>query len=126
MISRRHRFHGHNSLNFVYRHGRTVRGSLFTLKHVLNDRRSEYRVAIVVSKKVSKSAVTRNRMRRRIYEQIRLHEALIDQPHDIVITVFHERVADMPMAELSQLLREQLQQAGLVRKLPPPKKADML
>ena len=121
MISRRHRFHGHNSLNFVYRHGRTVRGSLLTVKYALNDRHGDYRVAVVVSKKVSKSAVMRNRIRRRIYEIIRLHEAAIDRPYDIVLTVFHERLAAMPSSELAELLHDQLQQAGLLREMPAAK-----
>ena len=92
-----------------------------TVKYALNDRRSDYRVAVVVSKKVSKSAVMRNRIRRRIYEIIRLHEAAIDQPYDIVLTVFHERLAAMPSKELAELLHDQLQQAGLLREMPTAK-----
>src|SRR5665213_399071 len=61
MISRSHRFHGYNSLRHVYRQGRIARGSQFAVKTALNPNRKTYRVAIVVSRKVNKSAVAGNR-----------------------------------------------------------------
>lgn len=114
MISRAHRFHGHNSLRYVYQHGKTVRGPLTATKYVANSRRDTYRAAVVVSKKVSKSAVKRNRIRRRLYEAARLLEDKITQPYDIVITVFHEQLAEMPAPEITRLLRAQFRQAGIL------------
>lgn len=114
MISRAHRFHGHGSLRYVYQHGQTVRGPLTALKYIQNSRREQYRVAVVVSKKVNKSAVTRNRIRRRLYEQIRGYEPQITLPYDMVITVFHDQIASMPAEEVSRLVRAQLHQAGVL------------
>ncbi|TXG76706.1 ribonuclease P protein component [Patescibacteria group bacterium] len=114
MLAKAHRFHGHRSLNYVYRHGQTVRGPLTALKYAQNDRRDTYRVAVVVSKKVHKSAVVRNRIRRRIYEQIRLMADEITRPYDLVFTVFHENVAELPVAELRTLIHAQLHQAGVL------------
>ncbi|MCA9330523.1 ribonuclease P protein component [Candidatus Saccharibacteria bacterium] len=114
MLTKTHRFHGHNSLNYVYRHGQTVRGPLTALKYASNSRRQTYRVAVVVSKKVHKSAVVRNRIRRRIYEQIRLMSDEIQQPYDIVITVFHENIAELAIDELAKLLHAQLHQARIL------------
>ena len=116
MISRSHRFHGYNSLRYVYQHGQTVRGPLTALKYVSNKRRSQYRLAVVVSKKVHKSAVTRNRIRRRLYEAFRAHESEITQPWDIVMTVFHEQVATLSSPELTRLVSAQLKQAGIIPK----------
>lgn len=116
MISRTHRFHGRGSLRYVYQRGQTVRGPLTALKFIENSRRTQYRAAVVVSKKVSKSAVKRNRIRRRIYEQIRLQANDITKAYDIVITVFHEQIATLPADELSQLLQAQLKQAGILAK----------
>lgn len=115
MISIAHRFHGHNSLNFVYRHGDTVRGPLCALKYALNERRSTYRVAVVVSKKVSKSAVVRNRIRRRLYEQVRLNQVKIIKPYDIVISVFSEDLATIPANEVALLVNAQLKQAQILK-----------
>jgi ribonuclease P protein component len=121
MIAREHRFHGYNSLRYVYQHGRTVRGPLMALKLVMNPRRQGYRLAVVVSKKVHKSAVTRNRIRRRLYEAVRQHEAEITKPYDLVLTVFHEQVATMPADELQRMTRAQLRQAGVIEKTKPEK-----
>lgn len=115
MISRLHRFHGHGSLRYVYQHGQTVRGPLCSLKYARNERRQRWRLAVVVSKKVHKSAVKRNRIRRRLYEAVRL-EAKDIPAYDMVITVFHEQVAEMPVNELTKLVRAQLRQAGITGK----------
>lgn len=114
MISILHRFHGYNSLRYVYRNGKTVRGPLCSLKYAENDRRKTYRLAVVVSKKVSKSAVVRNRIRRRIYEAVRQQETRIVGPYDLVITVFGELLATMPAEDLGRTIAAQLKQAKVI------------
>lgn len=78
-------------------------------------RSEDYRLAVVVSKKVSKSAVVRNRIRRRIYEIVRVHrkEAATPWPKDLVISVFEERIATMPAEELKTQVLKLLQKSGL-------------
>jgi ribonuclease P protein component len=115
MISRSHRFHGYNSLNFVYKNGQTVRGPLFALKYKQNPRRKTYRAAVVVSKKVNKSAVARNRMRRRLYAALQEFEAQISEPYDIVLTVFHDSLVEEPSQKLAQQLKRQLEVAGILK-----------
>jgi ribonuclease P protein component len=114
MINRTHRFHGYGSLRYVYQHGQTIRGPLCSLKFVHNDRRTDYRLAVVVSKKVSKSAVVRNRIRRQLYEAVRRLEAKIAGPYDMVLTVFHEQVKELSGQEVDRLVRAQLRQAGIL------------
>jgi ribonuclease P protein component len=109
MISRSHRFHGYNSLNFVYRNGQTVRGPLFAIKFVANPKRKSYRAAVVVSRKVHKSAVARNRMRRRLYSALQEFEPRILQPYDIVITVFQDALLEEPHKSLMHQLKKQLE-----------------
>lgn len=118
MISKSHRFHGHSSLSYVYRHGRVVRGPLMAVKFVQNDRRDVYRLSVVVSKKVAKLAVVRNRIRRRLYESVRQYESQITVPNDIVITVFADILQTLPAEELERAVKAQLQQAGLINKAP--------
>ena len=65
----------------------------------------------MVSKKVHKSAVTRNRIRRRIYEIIRQADAALTDHKDLVLTVFSERVADMEASELRQAVESLLDKA---------------
>jgi len=115
MIARSHRFHGYNSLRNVYKHGRTVRGPLFAVKSLPNERRKTYRMAVVVSRKVNKSAVVRNRIRRRLYELARSLEDKINQPFDIVITVFHGNLAETPHQELRSQLKKQFKDSGIIK-----------
>ncbi|MGB4759523.1 MAG: ribonuclease P protein component [Candidatus Saccharimonadales bacterium] len=114
MISRPHRFHGHNSLRFVYQKGKVVRGQTCMLKYVANPKRTSYRAAVVVSKKVHKSAVVRNRIRRRIYEALRLCE--IQKNVDLVYVVFDEKIANMPTQDIFGGVRTHLQKAGIIPK----------
>lgn len=115
MISRKHRFHGYGSLRFAYRQGRMARGAQFAVKAAPNPRRRTYRVAVVVSRKVNKSAVARNRMRRRIYECVRQNDSQITQPFDIVITVFQNSLLELSSKELASQLKKQLKDAGVIR-----------
>jgi ribonuclease P protein component len=112
VIGRANRFHGYNSLRFVYRQGKTTRGPHMGLRYCPNSKRQDYRLAVVVSKKINKSAVARNRIRRRIYEAFRIQLAK-GQPFDLVITVFQDNVTELPQQELQQEVASLLEQAGL-------------
>ncbi len=113
MIAKKFRFHGYGSLRFVYTKGRTVRTRFVSLKFHNNTRRTESRLAVVVAKKVAKKSPDRNRIRRRIYEEMRRQWGNITLPYDMVITVFDERVGDMPAEELSRIIQDLLQQAQI-------------
>lgn len=118
MIARTHRFHGLTSLRPVYTRGQTARGQLLTVKYMLNPRRDSYRAAVVVSRKVHKSAVVRNRIRRRMYEIIRGLERRIEQPYDIVITVYSDAIATMPAEQLQPMVEGQLRKARILKTAP--------
>ena len=114
MITRSHRFHGYGSLRYIYRNGKTVRGPLCSLKYIQNNRRKTYRLSIVVNKKVNKSAVMRNRIRRRLYEVVRNGESLITEPYDLVFTVFSDQINGLTPEELNRMVNVQLYQAGVI------------
>ena len=111
MISRAHRFHGYSSLRFVYKGGRTERGSLISLRYTENPRRKTWRAAVVVSRKVSKSAVVRNRIRRRIYEQVRLNKELVPGVFDLVFTVFSPQVDELSPEQISKQIKAIMKRA---------------
>jgi ribonuclease P protein component len=115
MISRQHRFHGPNSLRFVYQNGKTVRGASFAVKSAPNPRRKSYRVAVVVSRKVHKSAVVRNRIRRRLYAVIRELDDQIKEPVDIAITVFNDSVAEENLKALAHQVKRQFKSAEILK-----------
>lgn len=103
MLNRQHRFHGYGSLRRVYSHSQSVRGVLIGLRFAPRNPGKTYRVAVVVAKKVNKSAVKRNRIRRRIFEIIR---NIKDVPTstDLILTVYSDEVRDMPQLELEALI----------------------
>jgi ribonuclease P protein component len=115
MLKKLFRFHGHNSLNFVHSKGSSVRSSYFQLKFKLNNRRESSRLAVIVSKKVTKRAPARNRIRRRVYEAARLQWPMLLPGYDLVIMVFDERVADMPSGELNRSIVELFHKANLYK-----------
>src|SRR4051812_31064419 len=100
MLNRRHRFHGYGSLKPVYQKGKTLRGQMINLKFNRRNPANLYRVAVVVSRKVSKSAVVRNRIRRRIYEAVRRNEMTLSPGTDLVFTVFSDQAAETEAAKL--------------------------
>lgn len=120
MLSSLHRFHGLNSLSYAYKHGQVVRGAQLALKYTLNKRRQTYRASVVVSRKVDKSAVVRNRIRRRIYEIIRTYAEQIQQPYDLVFTAYSSQLADLDHKTLTKLVGDSLKRAGV---LTPPTNA---
>ena len=69
------------------------------------------RIAVVVSKKVAKSAVERNRIRRRVYEALRLNFEYIPKKTDYIFVVFSKSVAKMPFNELEKLLGELVEES---------------
>jgi ribonuclease P protein component len=113
MLARIYRFHGHNALHFVYQKGKTARTPLCLLKYVPNPRRKQARVAVVVGKKIHKSAVVRNRIRRRFYEAIR--EAGVGEwlAYDLVFTVLDERTEALEEKDIKNIISQLLQISGV-------------
>lgn len=116
MLSVSHRFHGHGSLRYVYKNGRAIRSHLVTIKYVTNPHRKHSRFSVVVSKKVHKGAVGRNRMRRRVYEAVRHELPRLGVPHDVVILVFSSELIHLPALELTQVIQGLFEQADLYKK----------
>lgn len=106
MIASRNRFHGINSLNYVYRNGETIRTKYMAVKYCPNNRRDTYRIAVVVSRKVAKNAPVRNKIRRRIYELFRTQEVGDLKNLDIVVTIFDEGVAVLPAPDLKKVVNQ--------------------
>ncbi len=110
MLSTKYRFHSRGGVNHTYRHGHTIRTPLLSLTHARNTRRKT-RFAIVISKKVLKSAVGRNRIRRRLYEVIRLQLPQIKTPTDHILQVHTKDLATTDFTELQSLIKELLTKA---------------
>ena len=85
------------------------------MKFTSNPHRKHSRFAVVISKKVIKSAVQRNRLRRRIYEIIRQELPTLKKSHDIVLMVFSGEVYSMNHKSLTELVKQLFSQANLYK-----------
>ena len=102
MLKTQNRFHGRVNLLRVFRSGTTFRAAGCSVRFVPN-RDDKFRAGVVVSKKVSKSAVVRNRIRRRVYAYLSAAKPTL-KSGDYVVSVFEERFATMPQPELESTL----------------------
>ncbi len=89
----------------MYQHGKTIRKAGASLVFSVNTR-GFTRVAVVVSKKVEKTAVGRNLIRRRVYEVIRKNFELIPKKYDYIFVIYNSEVMKMPFSELEKMLGE--------------------
>lgn len=105
MLNKKYRFHSRGGVRYVYQKGKTIRKTKMSLVFVPNDR-GFTRVAVVVSKKVEKTAVGRNRIRRRVYETIRKNFEYLPKKNDYIFVVFSKDIMSIPYSELEKLLGE--------------------
>ena len=112
MLSNKYRFHSRGGVKYVYHHGKTIRRPDLSLVFCDNAH-GKTRFAVVVSKKVNKTAVGRNRIRRRLYEAIRLDLDKFKKPRDYIFVVYNKNLQDLPFPDLQKLLRSLLEESML-------------
>ena len=113
MLSKKYRFHSRGGVRYTYQHGKTIRDSKISLVFAINGRKKQ-RYAVVVSKKVLKSAIGRNRIRRRVYEAIRLELPTIQQPVDCIFIVYTKEIGNIDFNELRSLIHNLLIEAKII------------
>ena len=105
MLNKKYRFHSRGGVRYVYQKGKTIRTPKMSLVFTEN-KKGFTRVAVVVSKKVMKSAVGRNRIRRRIYEAIRINFDKIPKNMDYIFVVYTNKLKDIPFKEIENNIAE--------------------
>ena len=112
MLNKKYRFHSRGGVRYVYQKGKTIRRPKMSLIFTENTR-GFTRVAVVVSKKVEKSAVGRNRIRRRIYEALRINFEDIPKKQDYIFVVYSKDLMRMSFSEIEQLLGDLVAEAKI-------------
>lgn len=115
MIQQKYRFHGYGSLNYLYRNGEVVYLKPFVFKYVKNKFRKNPRIAVVISKKVLKSAVKRNRVRRQLYEHVRPLIANMNGNYDMAFIVTKPHILTVSSKELTALIKQAMVEAGIYK-----------
>ena len=113
MLSKKYRFHSRGGVRYTYQNGKTIRGSKISLVFADNSRNKQ-RYAVVVSKKVLKSAVGRNRIRRRVYEAIRLELPKIQKPVDYIFIIYSKEILSIDFKEIQKNIRDLLKEANIL------------
>jgi len=103
VLNKKYRFHSRGGVRYVYKNGRTIRSPKMSLVFVENTR-GFTRFAVVVSKKVMKTAVGRNRIRRRVYEVLRKNMDLIPKNRDYIFVVYSKDIIKISSDELEKTL----------------------
>ena len=115
MLARQFRLRKAADITRVYKRGSYGgSGGVLSVKATPSGR-PHPRVVIVVGKKVSKRAVVRNRLRRRISGDLERSWATLRGGYDIVVSV-HRDVSELPAAALSDHLSQALTRAGVLIK----------
>ena len=110
MLNKKYRFHSRGGVRFTYQHGKTIRTPKISLVYNKNERGYQ-RFAVVVSKKVLKSAVGRNRIRRRVYEAIRAELNNFSVPQDSIFVIYSKEIKNIPFADLQKLIHSLLEES---------------
>ena len=103
MLKKRFRFHSRGGVRYAYQKGKTIRSPKISLVYTENTR-GFTRVAVVISKKVEKLAVNRNKARRRVYEAIRLNFDKLPTATDYVFVIFSKDIKKMDFHELEKII----------------------
>lgn len=108
MLSQKYRFHSRGGVRYTLQKGKNIRTPLLSLIYRPNSRGYQ-RFGVVVSKKVLKSAVGRNRIRRRVYEAIRAELPNFPHPYDCLFVIYNKSILRLPFSELRTLIHDLLQ-----------------
>lgn len=113
MLAPANRLRKAHEISRVYKRG--VYGAAAGLLSVksLSSGRGETRLVVVVGKKISKRAVVRNRIRRRILGDLQRRWATLRPGYDIVISV-HNDVSELPADKLTQALTQALERTRVI------------
>ncbi len=109
MLAKKYRFHSRGGVKFTYQKGKTIRLPKISLISTDNTRGNQ-RFAVTVSKKVLKTAVGRNRIRRRVFEAIRLSLKNFNAKKDCIFIIYSKDIKDMEFKKLQELIANLLEQ----------------
>lgn len=110
MLAKKYRFHSRGGVRFTYQKGKTIRTPKMSLVHNDNSR-GHQRFAVVISKKVIKSAVGRNRVRRRVYEAIRMNLPYFKDTKDCIFVIYSKEVRETDFNTLIKMVGDLLEQS---------------
>ena len=101
MLKKRERL-SRSDFNTLFKHGKRFHTGFFTLLY--SDNQKEMKCGLVVSKKVAKHAVKRNKLRRKVYHILKDSKQLLNHKHLAVLT--KPTITTLTSEELRKELQE--------------------
>lgn len=98
----------------IFAKGKTIKAKYFFLK-IVNTVNLDSRIGFIVSKKVSKLAVERNRIKRLFREAVRLDMASIKPGYDLVFIILNS-AKEKDLTEIKKEIKFILEESGLLIK----------
>lgn len=112
MLSKQYRLQKDKDFELVFKKGRIISNEFLFLKFVKNNL-AVSRSGFIISKKISKNATVRNRIKRRLREIIRKRLDNIKAGFDIII-VAKPRIVNKDYLEIREGVEELLRKVGLL------------
>lgn len=113
MLKKENRINKNKDFDRIFKTGQSFYGRILGIK-VVNNELGLNRFGIMLSNKVSKKAVIRNRFKRQIREIIKNELILLKTGHDLVIIVF-PLILDKNYQELEELVKNGLKRLKLYK-----------
>lgn len=113
MFRKENRISRNKDFDRVFKTGQSFYGQVLSLKAAKNDLDIN-RFGILISTKVSKKAVIRNRYKRQLREVMRQENAHLNQGYDIVFVVFPS-ILDKDYLELTKIVKKGLKKLSLYK-----------
>jgi len=101
MLSRKFRLRKKEEISRIFQRGSFVSGHDFVFKFLPN-KSSQIRVAVIIGKKLCKSAVARNRIRRRLREVVRLNFDSLPTGFDLLVIARTLDLREINFTKLNQ------------------------
>lgn len=111
MLARQHRLRKSSDILRVYKKGSRAH-TAHLLGHGLTTHLPISRAVVIISKKVDKRAVVRNRCRRRVSEALRAEWPTLTPGFDILITIKVD-IRELPAGELQRELAQLIAKLGV-------------
>lgn len=105
MISRKNRLK-RSEVKHVLKKGQKLFSPVFSIKFVEN-REKTNKFAVIISKKVTPKAIQRNRLRRQIYEILRLNDDQSENKYNIIL-IGSPKIIGMTYSEMEQNIKSLL------------------
>ena len=114
MLSLKNRLKKEKDFQKVFNYGRTVASDIISIRF-LDNKIQEIRVGFIVSKKISKKAVVRNKIKRILREQTRKKINNMKKKFDLIITA-KGKILNLKSEEIGISLEKLLKRAEILIK----------